>query len=63
MEMPTAQLEAPQIHYWNSSQVLDFEPKIYYCFFFYVVFLLYFCHIIEAFRAYSVVHVAYAHTS
>ena len=57
--MPTAQLEAPQMHYWNSSQVLDFEPKIYYC----LVFLLYFCHIIEAFRAYSIVHVAYADTS
>lgn len=59
--MPTAQLEAPQMHYWNSSRVLDFEPTIYYSFFFpYVVFLLLFCHIIEACRAYSVVPVAYA---
>lgn len=62
--MPTAQQEAPQMHYWNSRPVLDFEPKIYYWVFFpYVVFLLFFCHIIEAFRAYSVVHVAYAGTS
>lgn len=53
--MPTIQLEAPEMHYWNSSQVLDFEPKIYYSFFF--------PYVIEAFRAYSVVHVAYADTS